>query len=524
MAPTPIPSLEQAQEQLNALRHPRKTGIGLRWQVLLALTLVLALTLLLLSIVVLRINRTTLETQKQDDILKQSTLLAGASRVLLETRQKNARAELTQLAALVVKQKDMHQVVILQGRGLRVVAAVPGMVSREVGPNAEAVAVFHDKQARSFLRDTPNQGRELVVLQPIMASSGDALGVLSMRASMRDVDAQVARSERLLLFYLILQGFLQLLVGYILITRLVVYPVRAFAQATHKVADGDYEGLVQIRASNELGSLADDFNQMVRKLRANRQKLIEQVKRLGQANAEIEQAQHNLIRSEKLATVGTLAAGVAHEVGNPLAAVLGYMEMLQEDWLSPEERQDLLRRSHHELQRMDLIIRDLLDYARTRQVEHQALDLREVLKHSIHLIKSQPRLKRVIITQNLPASLPLVHVDEGRLQQVLVNLLLNAADAMDGQGEITLRILPEQEDGMLCLEIEDTGPGIPEHLQNKIFEPFFTTKGPGKGTGLGLAICHAIIDSLNGQMSVRSPKGQGAIFTLKLPAVSPKGS
>jgi C4-dicarboxylate-specific signal transduction histidine kinase len=351
-AGTPDPStspLLQAERQLEQLRRKRGYGLGLRWQVLLALSVILTLTVLLIGVVVLRVNRSTLETQKVQEALTQSNLLAQATLVLLEVDPQNRRQGLQRLATAAVGQRGLGQMIIMDP-DLKVLAAAPGAVPSGVGPSAEVAACLYEGQQRWHMRAEGDQ-REIVVFTPLRDAQARGLGVISMRVPLKQVDALLARNERLLLLYLLLQSLLQLGVGYVLITRVVVRPVRAIAQATAAVAGGDDTRQVHLSAANELGHLADDFNRMVRQLRQHRLTLELQVQDLERANQELATAQHSLIRSEKLATVGTLAAGVAHEVGNPLAAVLGYIELLREDWLDPEESQDLRRRSSRSVRR-----------------------------------------------------------------------------------------------------------------------------------------------------------------------------
>lgn len=518
-APGPDSPLLQAEQQLEALRRERRHGLGLRWQVLLVLSVILSLTVLLIGVVVLRVNRDTLESQKVQEALTQSDLLAHATLVLLEVDPQNQRQGLERLVTAAVGQRGLGQMIIMDA-DLKVLAAAPGAVPSGVGPGAEVAACLYEGQQRWHMR-SEGQQREIVVFTPLRDAQARGLGVISMRVPLQKVDALVERNENLLLLYLLLQSLLQLGVGYVLITRVVVRPVRAIAQATAAVADGDDSLQVRLRAANELGHLADDFNRMVRQLRQHRLTLERQVQDLEHANQELATAQRSLIRSEKLATVGTLAAGVAHEVGNPLAAVLGYIELLQEDWLEPEEARDLLRRTENELRRMDNIIRELLDYARPKPVEEAALALAPVVDNTLHLLANQPRLRQIQVHRELPQALALVRVDEGRLQQVLINLILNAADAMEGQGELWLRAWSDPEEPCVYLEVRDSGPGIPAEVMAQMFDPFFSTKAPGEGTGLGLAISQAIVEAFGGELMASSRPGQGASFTLRLPTVSP---
>jgi two-component system NtrC family sensor kinase len=510
--------LEHAERRLQQLRRERRYGLGLRWQVLLALGATLTLTVILIGVVVLQVNRGSLERQQLHQVQARANLLAQAAALLLDRQDATGLQALADAAAAP---GEPARKVILMDADLRVIAASRGALSSGDGPSAEAAAALFERRTHGHLRDHP---REAVVYAPLPTAPG-ALprGVLALHAPMDEVDALVDRNQRLLLLYLLLQSLLQLAVGYALLTRQIIRPIGALAEATAAVTAGDDTRHVRVRAANELGHLADDFNAMILRLRQHRLALEQQVLDLERANRDLATAQQSLIRSEKLATVGTLAAGVAHEVGNPLAAVMGYVELLQLGDLDHDESQDLLARTLRELRRMDAIIRELLDVARARRVEHVAQPLRPILDSAAHLLKPQPRHRGVTLTLDLPDDLPWVRVDEGRLQQVIINLLLNAADATQGRGHVLLRAATDALHGapMVRLDVQDDGPGIAPDDLARLFEPFFTTKPPGQGTGLGLAISHAILDSFGGDLRARSTPGHGATFSLWLPAAAP---
>jgi two-component system, NtrC family, sensor kinase len=225
---------------------------------------------------------------------------------------------------------------------------------------------------------------------------------------------------------------------------------------------------------------------------------------------------------------------VAHEIGNPLAAVLGYAEILRSDaaaqagaggpLLSADERRDALDRVKAETQRIHRIIQDLLDYSRPTREEAQATEPLAVLRSAEALLRPQARFRAIKLVSEPPlGSWPLVLVSPGRLRQVFVNLLLNAADAMAGQGTVAVRATVTagpQEHALVRLLLRDEGPGVSPELERKIFDPFFTTKSPGQGTGLGLSISRSIIESYHGTLELApTPPGEkGAAFLITLPA------
>jgi signal transduction histidine kinase len=247
--------------------------------------------------------------------------------------------------------------------------------------------------------------------------------------------------------------------------------------------------------------------------------LAEERRRLAEKVAELERASDALARSERLATAGRLASGVAHEVGNPLGAIAGYVELARDRLRAGgpglAETDDFLARIGAEAQRIDHTVRDLLDLARPAEPSVGPVSLAAPLDAALRLARVQERFRGVEVQVALPADLPAVAGDERRLAQVFLNLFLNAGDAMAGAGRVS--VAGRAEGGRVVVEVADTGPGIPPGDLRRVFEPFFTTKGAGQGTGLGLAISQAIAESLGGELTARNGAAGGAVLTLSLP-------
>ncbi|HEX9291522.1 MAG TPA: ATP-binding protein, partial [Anaeromyxobacteraceae bacterium] len=253
-----------------------------------------------------------------------------------------------------------------------------------------------------------------------------------------------------------------------------------------------------------------------------RGRLAAKVRELTDANRAVADARESLLRSEKLATVGRLAAGLAHEVGNPLGAVEGYVELARAR-LPPAPHPDLvdaLARISTAAQRIDRTVRDLLDFARPATPALAHLDLGAVVDGSLRLASVQPRFRQVEVDVALAAGLPRVVAEEHQLSQVLLNLLLNAADAMKSGGHVRVEARREA-DGSVVLAVGDSGPGIAAADLPRVFDPFFTTKEPGEGTGLGLAISHRIMESFGGEIAARNGERGGAVFELRFRSADP---
>lgn len=310
--------------------------------------------------------------------------------------------------------------------------------------------------------------------------------------------------------------------GGALLVRTVAAPLDRILEAAARLSGrdglpvlGEGEGLALSRA-------AVAFERLAGALDEERRALAAKVEALTRADRALGDAQASLARSERLATVGRLAAGLAHEIGNPLGAISGYVEIARAR-LPRDPDPDLavaVARIAEAAARIDRTIRDLLDFARPAPPRLAPVALGEALEAAVRLARVQARFRHVEVETRLAPGLPPALADEHQLSQVLLNLLLNAGDAMRGAGRVTLAAGPA-EGGAVELSVTDEGPGIPpEHLP-RLFEPFFTTKDPGEGTGLGLAISHRIAEALGGALSAANAPGGGACFRLRLPAAGP---
>ena len=242
---------------------------------------------------------------------------------------------------------------------------------------------------------------------------------------------------------------------------------------------------------------------------------------LGKTINQLNQTQNQLIQSEKMAAVGQLAFGIAHEIRNPLGIILGGVEFLEKNLMKKDGiNKEVVEKLKQSIDRANNIIVDLLKFSRSSALEAQSVDICALMEEVIALIKNQARLKVVQIVKNYTDSAFSVLGDADLLRQAFFNLCINAIDSMPKGGELTLNIYPgksAQSNKEVIIEIADTGEGIPKDILSRIFEPFFTTKEPGKGTGLGLSIVHLILERHNGAVGVESVVGKGTKFTIRLP-------
>jgi two-component system NtrC family sensor kinase len=287
----------------------------------------------------------------------------------------------------------------------------------------------------------------------------------------------------------------------ILTAHLVTKPIRALVEATSQVGTEQPVTIPAIKRGDELGRLAQAFEEMVR--------------RLDQKQAQIDMANRMVVQAERMAVVGQLAAGVAHEIGNPLHAGRQFLEGLKQDPQQSERYIDLLDQA---LARIDRVIGQLLSYSAERQLSLEPTAAEQVIHQAVDFMRYDHRVRDIEIETHIQAELPKVMLDPSTMQQVLVNLIVNALDALEGEGRIDLSVSQEEgATGRVLFAVEDSGPGIPPEIAPQLFDPFFTTKAPGKGTGLGLSVSQELVAAQGGELRYRPREQGGARFEILMP-------
>jgi signal transduction histidine kinase len=351
---------------------------------------------------------------------------------------------------------------------------------------------------------TARSGTEVRFCAPIPEGS------LELREDLGTVRQQLESLDLRLLFTL--AGFVGLLValaGWLLERGFVRRLERVDAALEGVGAEQEGPALLP-EGGDAVGRVAGAVNRLSERLREERGRTRAQIVALETANQKLREAREDLQRSERLASVGRLAAGVAHEVGNPVSALIGYAALMRGRLAQGKDVSEYAERVEREAGRIDRILRDLLDLARPRDVKLQPVDLGRLAEEARALVEPQPVWNGVDFRQDLPAGLPQALGEEHYVVQVLVNLLANAARA----GAKTVRLSAREDGSFLVLDLADDGPGITPEALPRLFEPFFTTAAPGQGTGLGLALCHATMERIGGGISARNGE-KGAIFSLR---------
>jgi PAS domain S-box-containing protein len=235
-----------------------------------------------------------------------------------------------------------------------------------------------------------------------------------------------------------------------------------------------------------------------------------------QMEKELEKTRVQLLQAEKMASLGKLAAGVAHQLNNPLGGITLFTQLIMEEYDLSEKAREDLDRIQADVQRCSDIVKQLLEFSRQTNREIQAHDINQAVSRTLFLLENQTLFQNIKVEKNLAPDIPPVPVDIQQMNQVFMNIILNAADAMEGNGKLTLKTYRSAGRDRVCIEISDTGPGIPEEVLPHIFDPFFTTKEQGKGTGLGLSLVYGIVENHGGRISARNNPGQGATFIIEL--------
>jgi signal transduction histidine kinase len=411
-------------------------------------------------------------------------------------------------------------------------AAVPARPAAVKGPADETLAERLQNGTTVYFIAVPILARRgakggeearMIIGGPFLPASDHLLGTACVGVSAMDVVKDLRNLRR----GLMLATLAVLLFGIgiaILLVRVIIDPVKQLAHATRRIAAGDLQVRMPRAGRDEIGALAESFNQMALRLAESRQEL-------ERSNAELEckvqertralkETQGQLVQAEKMTVVGQLVSGVAHELNNPLAGVLGYAQLLLRKGVSQDVGRGL-KKIEAEAERCKRIVQNLLIFARKHRPTKTLLDLNAVIEATLELRSYHLKVDNVTVIRDLETNLPRTMADTNQIQQVLMNIINNAQQAMaeiPGRRRI-LTLRSRRHEGRIWIQVGDTGPGIAQEHLGKIFDPFFTTKEVGRGTGLGLSICYGIVEEHHGTIRVDGTDGEGTTFTIDLPVV-----
>lgn len=402
--------------------------------------------------------------------------------------------------------------------------------------------------------------RELLVSFALLFGVAVLIAVLGLFTLMPFLDTP---AEATLFVVLLVAADLGIIFGFgsWILRRHLLAPVSTMVADVRRIAEGDYRHRVAAGGGPELTAIEENVNAMADRLIHDQERLALNIESLEHTNRELVDARSQVVQAARMASVGTLAAGIAHEVGNPLGAVFAYLDVARGRAERQGDDTELLDQVRDEARRIDRIVRSLLDYARPRSEESGPVAPADVVERVRELLVAQGRLDGVDHAWHVEADAPPVVTLAHRLEQVMVNLILNAVDALEGREGARLTVTVRSEPGdvhrmpwrregdppginymhrrrvsrdddagqvdlftasrVVTIVVQDNGPGLGAGDAERVFDPFYTTKEPGKGTGLGLAICARLVEGMGGRIEAAAAPGGGAAFTVRLPAASP---
>ncbi len=373
------------------------------------------------------------------------------------------------------------------------------------------------------------QGQDMIVSAPLIRE-GRVVGGGSITLPLTGMYEVLGQTQYILLIYILVNTVVFAFIGFYLMSRVIVKPLQRLVKRAEEYQDDDEMFFLSENQDSEFNKLSKALNRMLGHIAGDKEKLQAAVVSLEKANLDLKQAQKDIIRAEKLASVGRLSAGIAHEIGNPIGIIIGYIELLKTDDISNEDKKEFLLRTETEIKRIDTTIRQLLDLSKPSSEDVTAVSVHEIIEDTIGASRFHPLMSDIDLNLKLFARNDRVMADPNQLRQVFLNLIINAADAIlstenlsRGKISITTEVRKNVRNGstegrdVLRIDYIDNGPGIPPKDLENIFDPFFTTKGPGKGTGLGLSVCFMIVEGMGGKIGATSQEGKGTTITVDLP-------
>ena len=479
---------------------------GLRLQIVLLLGGLLVMSFVPLFFAVATYTSVTLQRVRSTSARALGRAVAGH---VAEARSQRSPAELMSLLDAEIGASGVEAIGVY-GKDGRAIARIgePKAVdalAEQIDPSKEAVV-----EAES------THGRAIVVTVP------DAQGAVAAVLRTDDESAQVAPLVRLVGLYTGIVALALLVFAYYAMTRMIVRPLDRLSAAAQRVATGARRLEVPPSGAREIAELGASLRSMTESLIRNEEALRKKIDEVERATVNLREAQDRLVRSERLASVGRLAAGLAHEIGNPISALIGMQDLVIEGGLDAQEQRDFVERMRKETERINRILRDLLQFARpaagSDAEEPQPGDVEAAVHDTAALVAPQTSMKDVSLEIDVYPDLPEVRLSREHMVQVLLNLVLNAGDAGGAGARVTVRATPSETG--VTVQVEDDGPGVDEKVRDQLFEPFVTTKEVGKGTGLGLAVCRGLVEAVGGTIALDESFVDGARFVIELPRAS----
>jgi len=458
------------------------------------------------------------QTIEESDAIMKATLLRDLDSAMMQDQLDGARSVLEEVSGF----KGVRGVYLMDRHGKVVLSFGAG--APKLTPRQQDGIFSQGREYNHFSQEGDESVRLLALPIPnrdecrVCHGAAEVNGALLIRQRSVDVGPETNFLVAIMLISLMAASLAAALTLLIMLTRKVLDPIREISGATERVAQCDLDVKVPVYGGDEVGELAQSFNRMIEDLKKSRDQVEERSIKCQEAYDSMREAQRKLIQSEKLAAIGTLVAGIAHEINNPVGIIAARTDCMlieaREMGLDEQCTEDLMVINRHAGRIAD-ITRALLTFARQAPAELSTVDLNAIVEDTLFLVDKQLAKEGIKVERALSPDCPKVMGNDNRIQQVLLDLMNNARDAMHGEGTIT--VTTGGTGGKAEINVTDTGEGIPEESLDNIFDPFFTTKEVGKGTGLGLAVSYGIIQDLGGTIEVKSRRGEGASFTITLP-------
>lgn len=360
----------------------------------------------------------------------------------------------------------------------------------------------------------PDGRRLLDLVEPAFGPTGQQVVSIRYLISYDSIDARMLEARRFFVG-IALAALMGCLVMVGLVARRIARPIASLTDGARSLTRGELGARIDVVSRDELGTLAQAFNDMAESLAVNRAELTRKNEALSMANEHMQTMQDQLLRSERLAAIGQLAAGVSHEIDNPVGIILGHAELLLEDLQAEDPLREDVAAIIEECRRCKRITGGLLGFARSAEGDRERVNLNGLVEEALVSLRPQKLFKDLDLRVVGSQGGLIVTGDADQLRQVMMNLLLNAAQALGGRGQLEVSLA--KEGGCALIHVDDSGPGIPEEDRERVFQPFFSTKAPGEGTGLGLPLCRKLIEALQGEISVHRSELGGARLSVSLP-------
>lgn len=497
------------------LGEPSVKRLGLRSEIVLQLSLLMAAAMIFSSVLIMKFTEQELLDQRIQQSRSLLTLFAQSLDDRLTPTQIGERLrsqgqdffEESHLQAFAVVNTDR------QAFSARFSDISEWPVQQELNRSLLTREASLHVEYHGLWEHLINDQPDFFLLTTWLGNSAPNGQVLQARFSLADIKGRAFQARGFVMLYILLFGLILTLFGSYLLNKGVIRPVMLLHSATEQISQGNLGQQVKITNPLELSELADSFNRMSNALHTGRQKEQQQISALAKTNAALLRTRNELTQAAKMASIGHLAAGMAHEIGNPLGALTGYLDLLNQE----TDKVEIVGAAQNEAARIDRLVRDLLDYAHPESGASEPIDPGEVLLSSVRILIQQGGLGESRVKMDIPPALPLIGIAAHRLQQVLINLLQNAVDASLPDTTITLGA--STASASVLINVSNQGEQIPAEELTSLFDPFFTTKSPDKGRGLGLFVCHNIISDAGGRIEVSSSPEGLTSFTLELPVV-----